>query len=266
MNATGNVTNCSRASVCGPRDAYERGPRYRWNRRPQFYGGAAGDATRTPPISGLLVTALGAGRAPSAHASRSWCCGPPQAALPIPHRCCQRIRRDARRRQPFTAVPTCDDSATRWPAGRCSVPDVVPYGYSDPPPGKGFSDTDSNRLPGSACHNGLAVRDGAGAARLREPDGQAMTVSLAKRQSAGSPRLGNALPQSRRPRRVWSSTWSTASIAKGWKTTTSIGWDPRGIGGSTPVKCYSQARLDHYLSLDASPDDDAELEHSYRGP
>ena len=37
-----------------------------------------------------------------------------------------------------------------------------------------------------------------------------------------------------------------------------VGWDPRGVGHSTPVACMGAAELDRYYALDASPDDHAE--------
>lgn len=37
-----------------------------------------------------------------------------------------------------------------------------------------------------------------------------------------------------------------------------VGWDPRGVGGSSPVRCLDGADADAYLDLDASPDTPAE--------
>ncbi|WP_327088755.1 alpha/beta hydrolase [Nonomuraea sp. NBC_01738] len=37
-----------------------------------------------------------------------------------------------------------------------------------------------------------------------------------------------------------------------------VGFDPRGVGASTPVKCLSNERLDAFIALDATPDDEAE--------
>lgn len=37
-----------------------------------------------------------------------------------------------------------------------------------------------------------------------------------------------------------------------------VGWDPRGTGASTPVRCLTDAEADAFLDLDASPDDEAE--------
>jgi pimeloyl-ACP methyl ester carboxylesterase len=38
-----------------------------------------------------------------------------------------------------------------------------------------------------------------------------------------------------------------------------IGWDPRGVGESTPVKCVDTAQMDAMVSADGSPDNDAEI-------
>ena len=37
-----------------------------------------------------------------------------------------------------------------------------------------------------------------------------------------------------------------------------VGFDPRGVGGSAPVQCLSDNELDHYFSVDASPDSERE--------
>jgi pimeloyl-ACP methyl ester carboxylesterase len=39
-----------------------------------------------------------------------------------------------------------------------------------------------------------------------------------------------------------------------------VGWDPRGTGESTPVRCLTDAQADAFVALDASPDDEAERE------
>ena len=37
-----------------------------------------------------------------------------------------------------------------------------------------------------------------------------------------------------------------------------VGWDPRGTGASTPVRCLSDEQADAFVGLDGSPDDEAE--------
>ena len=44
-----------------------------------------------------------------------------------------------------------------------------------------------------------------------------------------------------------------------------VGFDPRGVGASQPVRCGTTADLDRYFSLDPSPDDPAELSALERG-
>lgn len=39
-----------------------------------------------------------------------------------------------------------------------------------------------------------------------------------------------------------------------------IGWDPRGVADSTPVRCLDTEQLDKFISADGSPDDDAEID------
>jgi len=38
-----------------------------------------------------------------------------------------------------------------------------------------------------------------------------------------------------------------------------IGWDPRGVGESTPVKCLDTEQLDKVIATDGSPDNEAEI-------
>lgn len=38
-----------------------------------------------------------------------------------------------------------------------------------------------------------------------------------------------------------------------------VGFDPRGVGESTPIDCLDDAELDEFVAADGSPDDDAEI-------
>lgn len=38
-----------------------------------------------------------------------------------------------------------------------------------------------------------------------------------------------------------------------------IGWDPRGVGESTPVRCLSTEQMDRFIAADGSPDDESEI-------
>ncbi|HET9656917.1 MAG TPA: alpha/beta hydrolase [Kineosporiaceae bacterium] len=39
-----------------------------------------------------------------------------------------------------------------------------------------------------------------------------------------------------------------------------VGWDPRGVGKSAPINCYSVAQVDKYVAQDATPDTPAEVD------
>jgi pimeloyl-ACP methyl ester carboxylesterase len=38
-----------------------------------------------------------------------------------------------------------------------------------------------------------------------------------------------------------------------------VGWDPRGVADSTPVRCLDTEQLDKFIAADGSPDDEAEI-------
>ena len=44
-----------------------------------------------------------------------------------------------------------------------------------------------------------------------------------------------------------------------------IGFDPRGVGGSSPVRCLTSAELDHFIGLDATPDTASEVKDLEKG-
>ena len=92
-----------------------------------------------------------------------------------------------------------------------------------------------------------------------KPDGQALTLSMAKRKATGKPRLGTLFLNPGGPG-ASGRQLVDGFDSKGLERYDLIGWDPRGTYDSTPVQCYSRGSdFDRYLALDVSPDDDAEL-------
>ena len=99
------------------------------------------------------------------------------------------------------------------------VPDVLPYGYADPPPGMGFNRYEGNNCPGQPCLNGLECATVLAPLDYTKPDAQALPLSLAKRKATASPRLGTLfLNQVGLESRAGS--WWRASIARAWSSTT----------------------------------------------
>jgi pimeloyl-ACP methyl ester carboxylesterase len=115
------------------------------------------------------------------------------------------------------------------------------------------------QLSWAPCVNGLECATVLAPLDYTKPDGQALTLSILKRKATGSPRLGTLFLNPGGPGA--SGRQLVAGFdSKGLERYDLIGWDPRGTHDSTPVQCYSQGSdFDRFLSVDISPDDDAEL-------
>jgi pimeloyl-ACP methyl ester carboxylesterase len=110
-----------------------------------------------------------------------------------------------------------------------------------------WTDCDS----GTRCAEILAPLDYA------NPATKAVTIALRMKPATKSPKLGSLFINPGGP------GGSGKELVDSFQTTgleqyDIVGWDPRGAGDSTPVRCLSDAEADAYLDIDASPDDDAE--------
>jgi pimeloyl-ACP methyl ester carboxylesterase len=91
-----------------------------------------------------------------------------------------------------------------------------------------------------------------------DPDGTAITLALAKRPAAGGGRkLGSLIINPGGPGGSGVGYVGYFNAA-GLERYDIVGWDPRGVGRSTPVTCFGRADLERYLSMDSSPDDAGE--------
>lgn len=137
------------------------------------------------------------------------------------------------------------------------VPDVRPAGFSDPPTGSGLARYAAQRLKWNSCGSRLLCASVLVPLDYAEPDGTAINLFLAKVPATGPTRLGTLFVNPGGP------GGSGADLAAGFRPPgltgfDVIGWDPRGVGRSTPVTCYGAADLDRYDSVDVSPDDPRE--------
>ncbi|MET0694777.1 MAG: alpha/beta fold hydrolase, partial [Propionibacteriaceae bacterium] len=157
-------------------------------------------------------------------------------------------------------LPSCSGADTPAPAATDGrplrpVPDVEPAGFVSPPSGSGLARYEGQALDWKPCQDLLCARvlvplD------YRDPDGQAITLSLAKRAATGPTRLGTLFINPGGP--GGSGVGFVSSFRRvGLEGYDVVGWDPRGVGQSTPVGC-SGFDLDDYSSMDTSPDDPTE--------
>lgn len=146
------------------------------------------------------------------------------------------------------------------------VPDVVPQGFREAPPGTGVDRYTDQDLAWEPCGEHECA-DIAVPLDWADPDGQAITLSMRRVAATQQPRRGTIFLNPGGPGSSGKEMVEYFSHA-GLEHYDLIGWDPRGVGDSTPVRCLDGAEMDEFLTVDASPDDEAEdaaLEEAARG-
>jgi pimeloyl-ACP methyl ester carboxylesterase len=158
-------------------------------------------------------------------------------------------------------APAASSSAELPQGGRPlqPIPPVRPEGFTQPPPGKGMARYEKQRLDWESCGHGISCSKMLVPLNYADPDGTAITLLLAKRSATGSKKLGSLIINPGGP--GGSGVWYVGYFnAAGLENYDIVGWDPRGVGHSTPVTCFGRDDLDHYFSMDSSPDNADELQ------
>ena len=139
------------------------------------------------------------------------------------------------------------------------IPEVKPEGFTEPPPGNGLARYEKQSPNWESCGHGFSCSTILVPLDYANPDGTAITLFVAKRPATGSKRLGTLFINPGGP--GGSGVGYVGSFnAAGLENYDIVGWDPRGVGHSTPVVCFGKNDLDHYFSMDSSPDDAGELQ------
>ena len=157
---------------------------------------------------------------------------------------------------PATVTPTTPSLPADGRPVR-AVPDVRPTGFAAPPPGTGLRRYRDQSLVWKPCGRDLQCTSVLAPLDYADPDGQALTLGLAKREATAQPRLGTLFLNPGGPGGSGRGYVGFFDV-RGLESYDVIGWDPRGVGVSTPVRCYGAGDLDRYLSVDVSPDDAVE--------
>jgi pimeloyl-ACP methyl ester carboxylesterase len=115
----------------------------------------------------------------------------------------------------------------------------------------------NQKLDWQKCGGGLSCAAILAPLDYADPDGTALRLALARRAATGSRRLGTLFINPGGPGgsgTAYVSYFNPAGLAN----YDIVGWDPRGVGLSTPVACMGPADLDRYYALDSSPDNASE--------
>ncbi|QDP95147.1 alpha/beta hydrolase [Microlunatus elymi] len=160
-----------------------------------------------------------------------------------------------------TAVGIPSVTATKRPLE--PIPDVRPKGMQDPPPGNGISrytdqkvvwrDCATKKTPTKQCATLLVPLD------YRHPNGPAITLAIAHRPATTKNSLGALFINPGGPGGSgvdYVDSFESHGLEKSYDI---VGWDPRGVGKSTPVECFDSAQMETYTAFDYSPDDPAEV-------
>jgi pimeloyl-ACP methyl ester carboxylesterase len=138
------------------------------------------------------------------------------------------------------------------------IPEVEPDGFTEPPPGTGPTRYERQRLDWKQCGQEFSCTTMLAPLDYADPDGTAITLAVAKRAATSSRRLGSLIINPGGP--GGSGVGYVGSFnAAGLESYDIVGWDPRGVGRSTPVTCFGRDELDRYFAMDNSPDDPSEL-------
>ena len=136
-------------------------------------------------------------------------------------------------------------------------PGVLPDGFAAAPAGEGLTGYLAQQLDWSDCGDGLQCARALVPLDYADPAGQAITLSLARRPATAEPRLGSLFVNPGGPGAPGSGL-AGAFARRGLEQYDIVGWDPRGTGASTRVRCYGASATDQLEALDASPDDSGE--------
>jgi pimeloyl-ACP methyl ester carboxylesterase len=137
------------------------------------------------------------------------------------------------------------------------IPKVTPAGFTKPPPGTGLARYARQHLEWQPCGHGFWCSTMLVPLDYADPDGTAITLAVAKRPAANSKKLGSLIINPGGPGGSGVGYVGYFNAA-GLERYDIVGWDPRGVGLSTPVTCYGRTDLDRYLSMDSSPEDASE--------
>jgi pimeloyl-ACP methyl ester carboxylesterase len=137
------------------------------------------------------------------------------------------------------------------------VPAVQPAGFAEPPPGRGLERYADQQVRWEPCKDGLQCADVLVPLDYAKPDGTAISLALARKPATGTRNLGSLFINPGGPG-ISGVSYVSYFNRSGLEDYDIVGWDPRGVAGSTPVQCVDSDVLDQYTAMDVSPDSAAE--------
>ncbi len=136
----------------------------------------------------------------------------------------------------------------------------APADEKDPANDRALASFYGQKIAWRDCRNDFQCADVTVPVDWSQPSRDTIELSLLKLPASGR-KIGSMLLNPGGPG-VSSTEWLRSSPgAVGDRVRRSydvVAWDPRGVGGSTPIRCLGDSEVDAWLSADATPDSDAE--------
>ncbi len=139
-----------------------------------------------------------------------------------------------------------------------TVPDVEPQGFTTAPAGSGLSRYTEQKLTWKACRDKEECASIKVPLDYAHPNGQAITLALARRPSTAKTSAGSLFVNPGGPGASGIDFLDSFS-PDGLRDYDIVSWDPRGVGASTPVECFTGKQMQTYTEMDSSPDTSAEV-------
>lgn len=115
----------------------------------------------------------------------------------------------------------------------------------------------AQKLTWSDCEQGTQCATVLAPLDYADPGGAALTLALRRKVATATPKLGTLFINPGGPGAAGTDLVSSFH-STGLEGYDIVGWDPRGTGQSTPIRCLSDADTDAFNELDFSPDDPSE--------
>jgi pimeloyl-ACP methyl ester carboxylesterase len=138
----------------------------------------------------------------------------------------------------------------------------APSGRTDPATEPALARFYSQRLTWTACGGGFQCGKVTVPVDWAAPGGPTLQLAVVRKPATGQ-RLGSLFMNPGGPGVAGTTFVREAASSFGRSLRSAydlVGWDPRGTGDSSPVRCLDDRQLDQYYAEDATPDNAAEVQ------
>jgi pimeloyl-ACP methyl ester carboxylesterase len=132
------------------------------------------------------------------------------------------------------------------------------------PEGEGLDGYYAQQLDWSGCNDGFECTTFNAPIDYANPADGALQISVIRKRTTGSA-LGSLILNPGGPggSGIEYTTYADYVVSNTLRENFDIvGFDPRGVGKSTPVECLSDTQTDEYIALDGSPDNQTEVDQA----